>query len=186
MSNQETKMKEVINNNNKYKLKYWFPMLYIHRGSLWLALCLFIRGLVKILFYVNLSEFGCLFLCTQKRVPISKTPCVIPWIVHEIYASFDCNPLLDVWALFLDISKAFGRVWHWLQRVVLSGQNFSCTLMFAGVLQGSVLGPLFFLISINGLAEGISSTTELFADDTYHCFLFSVTLMNLQIKWIWI
>ena len=23
-------MKEVINNNNKYKLKYWFAMLYIH------------------------------------------------------------------------------------------------------------------------------------------------------------
>ena len=23
-------MKEVIDNNNKYKLKYWFAMLYIH------------------------------------------------------------------------------------------------------------------------------------------------------------
>ena len=33
-------------------------------------------------------------------------------IVHEIYASLDCNPPLDVRAVFLDISKAFDRVWH--------------------------------------------------------------------------
>ena len=33
-------------------------------------------------------------------------------IVHEIYASFDCNPPLDVRAAFLDISKAFDGVWH--------------------------------------------------------------------------
>ena len=33
-------------------------------------------------------------------------------IVHEIYASLDCNPPLDVRAVFLDISKAFDGVWH--------------------------------------------------------------------------
>ena len=32
--------------------------------------------------------------------------------VHDIYASFDCNPLCDVRGVFLDISKAFDRVWH--------------------------------------------------------------------------
>ena len=32
--------------------------------------------------------------------------------VHDIYASFDCNPLRDVRGIFLDISKAFDRVWH--------------------------------------------------------------------------
>ena len=31
-------------------------------------------------------------------------------IVHEIFALFDCNPPLDVSAIFLDIPKAFGRV----------------------------------------------------------------------------
>ena len=33
-------------------------------------------------------------------------------IVHEIKSSFDCNPLVDTRAIFLDISKAFDKVWH--------------------------------------------------------------------------
>ena len=118
-------------------------------------------------------------------------------IAHEIYASFDYNHPLDVRAVFLDIPKTFDRVWHdrliykmkllgitgqplkliqsflsdRLQRVVLNGQNSSWTSVFAGVPQVSVLGSLFFLIYINDLAEDISSTTKLFADDTS---LFSV------------
>ena len=58
-----------------------------------------------------------------------------------------------------------------LQRVVLNGQNSSWTPVFAGVPEGSVLGPLFFLIYTNYLAEGISPIIKLFADDTS---LFSV------------
>ena len=126
-------------------------------------------------------------------------------LVHEIYASFDCNLPLDIRAVFLDISKAFDEVWHdgliykikfigitgsplkliqsdRLRRVVLNGQNSAWTAVFAGVPQGSVLGPLLFLIYINNLAEGISLTTKLFPDDTHDCFLLSITLMNLQIK----
>ena len=33
-------------------------------------------------------------------------------ITHEIYKSFDANPSLEVRGVFLDISKAFDRVWH--------------------------------------------------------------------------
>ena len=33
-------------------------------------------------------------------------------IVHDIYSSFDCHPSLEVESIFLDISKAFDRVWH--------------------------------------------------------------------------
>ena len=33
-------------------------------------------------------------------------------IVHDIHASFDCNPPCDVRGIFLDILKAFDRVWH--------------------------------------------------------------------------
>ena len=33
-------------------------------------------------------------------------------ITHEIFEAFDCNPPLEVRTVFLDISKAFEKVWH--------------------------------------------------------------------------
>ena len=33
-------------------------------------------------------------------------------ITHEIYSAFDCNPSLKVRGVFLDLSKAFDKVWH--------------------------------------------------------------------------
>ena len=33
-------------------------------------------------------------------------------ITHEIFKAFDCNPPLEVRSVFLDISKAFDKVWH--------------------------------------------------------------------------
>ena len=33
-------------------------------------------------------------------------------ITHTIFKAFDCNPPLDVRSRYLDISKAFDRVWH--------------------------------------------------------------------------
>ena len=49
--------------------------------------------------------------------------------------------------------------------VVLNGQVSSSTDVKAGVEQGSILGPLFFLIYINDLSENLKSTVKLFADD---------------------
>ena len=114
-------------------------------------------------------------------------------IVHNIYADFDHNPSLEVRGNFLDISKAFDKVWHegllykleslgisrkllnlfrsFLndrhQRVVLNGQLSDWAPILAGVLQGSILGPLFFLIYINDLPDNLNLLAKLFADDTY-------------------
>ena len=33
-------------------------------------------------------------------------------ITHEIFSAYDCNPSLEVRSIFLDISKAFDKVWH--------------------------------------------------------------------------
>ena len=33
-------------------------------------------------------------------------------ITHEIYKAFDCSPSLEVRGVFLDISKAFDKIWH--------------------------------------------------------------------------
>ena len=57
------------------------------------------------------------------------------------------------------------------QRVVSIGQRSSRTSIEAAVAQGSILGPLFFLIYINDLHDGLTSNPKLFADDTS---LFSV------------
>ena len=52
------------------------------------------------------------------------------------------------------------------QQVVLNGKSLCWSSITASVPQGSVLGPLFFLIYINDLVDKISFESKLFADDT--------------------
>ena len=94
--------------------------------------------------------------------------------------------------VFLDISKAFDKVWHidllfklkaydvdgellfllenYLENrkksVVLNGQTSEWREVNSGVAKGSVLGSLLFLIYINDLPDGITSICKIFADDT--------------------
>ena len=55
------------------------------------------------------------------------------------------------------------------QRVLLDGESSDHVLVSSGVPQGTVLGPLMFLIYINDITEDISSQLRLFADD---CLLY--------------
>ena len=114
-------------------------------------------------------------------------------ITHKIYTAFEELPSRETRAVFLDLSKAFDRVWrdglfyklecngisgHLLsllgnslenrrQRVVLNGKCSQWATISAGVRQGSVLGPLFYLVYINDIVENMNCDVKIFADDTY-------------------
>ena len=62
------------------------------------------------------------------------------------------------------------------QQVVLDGQASDTVPVLSGVPQGSVLGPILFLIFINDLPANIKSTVRLFADD---CVLYR-NILSLQ------
>ena len=48
---------------------------------------------------------------------------------------------------------------------MVDGESSSATPVKSGVPQGTVLGPLMFLVYINDINENITSSVRLFADD---------------------
>ena len=50
--------------------------------------------------------------------------------------------------------------------MALNGQHSSWRDVNAGIPQGSILGPFFFLVYINDLPTDLKSNPKLFADDT--------------------
>ena len=55
---------------------------------------------------------------------------------------------------------------HRRQRVIVDGEISNWKSVLSGVPQGSVLGPILFLIYINDLEDDISNKVLKFADDT--------------------
>ena len=70
---------------------------------------------------------------------------------------------------------------HWIsswllkrqQRVTVDGETSGATPVKSGVPQGTVLGPLMFLVYINDINEGVTSSVRLFADDCVYSLIIS-------------
>ena len=123
--------------------------------------------------------------------------CVTQLIKLTEDVSFALDHQKQVDLILLDFSKAFDTVPHqrllaklrhygingncynwiqtWLTRrsqsVVLDSISSSPVPVLSGVPQGTVLGPLMFLLYINDITQGINSPLRLFADD---CLLYRV------------
>ena len=111
-------------------------------------------------------------------------------VLDEWSRELECANPVDV--IYLDFRKAFDSVPHqrllsklrscgvsgkllaWIecfltrrkQRVIIDGTESDWANVTSGVPQGSVLGPLLFLIYVNDIPDAVQCTVKLFADDT--------------------
>ena len=123
---------------------------------------------------------------------VSGRSCLTNLLEYLEYITEQIDQNNPVDCIFLDFSKAFDKVPHqrllakvkslgiegkllgwisdWLkdrqQRVILNGSKSEWQPVLSGVPQGSVLGPLLFIMFVNDLDQVVSSSISKFADDT--------------------
>ena len=131
------------------------------------------------------------FSCDQ-HVFQERCSCIsqlLEWL-NDWSQAFDEGRSVD--CIYLDFSKAFdnvphqrlilklrqagirGKVLEWIQaylnhirqRVILKNGVPQWLPVTSGVSQGSILGPILFLIYVNDLPDYVSNTAKIFADDT--------------------
>jgi hypothetical protein len=122
----------------------------------------------------------------------SNRSCLTNLLEYLDYLTDKLDQKLPVDVIYLDFSKAFDKVPHlrlirkvsslgfgpaitnwikdWLsnrtQRVTINSSRSTWTHVHSGVPQGSVLGPLLFLIYVNDMEKTVKSNLSKFADDT--------------------
>ena len=110
-------------------------------------------------------------------------------LYHQMMTALDEGKELRF--IFMEVSKAFDRVWHdgviyklrragiggtllsWFrnyledrkQKVVVEGAESSEREILAGVPQGSILGPILFILYVNDIVNHLNLNLRLYADD---------------------
>ena len=178
-----------------------------------ISLLCIISKVLERLVYDHLNKFitkNCIISCSQFGFRKShSTNQQLLLFLHKVHQSLNCNSNCDV--IYLDFRKAFdsvphnelliklwsigitGNCWYWIkeylhvshrtQQVCINGCYSSSLPVISGVPQGSILGPLLFLLYVNDLPIEVShSTPYLFADDTKCLKAISSDLDSLQLQ----
>ena len=173
----------VFKSGDRTQVKNYHPISLLSNTSKVLERIICNKITNHIVCQINPAQFGFL----QNRSTVQQ-------LLSFLSNAFnDCNQL-DV--IYLDISKAFdtvshphlltkhssfnigGEVWLWFQAYITNRRQYvsinnsnSCLLpVESGVPQGSILGPLLFIIYMNNIPDSVFySNIYLFADDT-KCF----------------
>ena len=95
----------------KDTLKTWLKIIDLSAVSLFSVK--FLKDLYLIPCSITFYKTNCLLSVNQSGfIPGDLCVAQLLSIVHEIYKSFNCNRPYDIRGTFLDISKAFDKVWH--------------------------------------------------------------------------
>ena len=129
---------------------------------------------------------NCQFGFREKRICILQ----LLDVLDDLTKAYDENKQTDV--IYIDIRKAFDTVPHrrlllklqaygfggeilaWIkdfltdrrQKVMVNGENSDWQEITSGIPQGSVLGPVLFIIYINDMPDKLKSICKIFADDS--------------------
>ena len=90
-------------------------------------------------------------------------------IVHEIYNAFDANSSLEMRGVFLDISKAFDRVWH--KGLLYKVKCMSINGKFLKFVE-SILNNRYWHVVLNGQASSWADVSRCAARINTRSFIF--------------